>query len=82
MFLVFVGFLTVLFLLFSPLGLYTNLPAESSQFSLTRPTRLDKIKNFRDQVQAGTLVLPETRCRKLPLLPQPYAIRVEGLTVN
>ena len=31
MFLVFVGFLTVLFLLFSPPGLYANIPPKSSQ---------------------------------------------------
>ena len=30
-----------------------NLPSESSQFSLTRPTRLDKIKNFHLETGAG-----------------------------
>ena len=36
-------------------ALYKNLPAESSQYSTRRPTKLDKIKNFHLKVQVGAI---------------------------
>ena len=35
---------------------HQDLPPESSQFSLTRPNTLDKIKNFHLEAQAGSVV--------------------------
>ena len=43
---------------------YSNLPPESSQFSLTPPTKLDKIKNLRIAVQAGGVVKGFTPTRR------------------
>ena len=41
---------------------YYDLPAKSSQYSMNRPTRLDKIENFYVEVRSGpvakTLTLP------------------------
>ena len=39
----------------TPLHLQRNLPAESSQFSTLRPTRLDEIKNLHDQLQVDAV---------------------------
>ena len=36
--------------------LYQDLPPKSSQFGTCRPTKLDKIKNFRVALQAGSVV--------------------------
>ena len=38
-------------------SLYQDLPTESSQFSLTRPTKLDEIKNLRVEVHPGAAMV-------------------------
>ena len=48
-----------------------NLPAKSSQFSLVRPTRLDKIKNLHVEVQVGALDIS-------PLANMPHPLTQAG----
>ena len=43
-----------------PDSLYLDLPPKSSQFGTCRPTRLDKIKNFRFEVQLGAVSVAAT----------------------
>ena len=52
-------------------GLQWHLPAESSQFGMPRPTRLDKIKNFHAEDQVAGIGAREVSVASLGALTTP-----------